>query len=279
MNNSISLRVGLVIILVLIGFVFPPSFALVALIAFSIYDDISKPTIDEPTGHDKLKGLTSESEGWLDSFHAICESPAETGFLDVMVSEFNLKPENGLLLGEGLTLRMQVPVSCYRLDFLVDSRLVVEVDGAAYHSSPEAVERDQTRDSFLNDLGYEVLRIPAKITLYSPHEVIPLIKSARMIATRKGQEDKLKKKERVEQVKDSFRPVKIASALKDAAISVGDSIGKATDYVHREAEKVNEKDRLEVERRTENELRAIQEELKGNEERKKLFEETRKLFD
>ncbi len=272
MNNSISLRVGLVIIFVLVGFVFPLSFGLAALVAFSVYADISKPRTDGSSGHSRLTDLTSESEGWQDSFRAVCESPAETGFLDAMISEFDLEPENGFLSGGGLELRMQVPVAQYRLDFLVDTRLVVEVDGAAYHSSPEAIEKDQRRDLFLIEKGFEVLRIPAKTTLYSAHEAALLVKDARVNIERKDQEN-----ERA--ISESFRPTRIASALKSAALGASDGIGKANEYVRREVEKAKETDRLEVERRTEEQLEAIQKELEGNEERKKLFEKTRKLFD
>lgn len=272
MKKNISLRVGLVIIFILVGFVFPLSFGLAALIAFSVYDDISKPRTDGASGHSKLTDLTSETEGWQDSFRAVCESPAETGFLDAMICAFDLEPENGFLSGGGLKLSMQVPVARYRLDFLVDDRLVVEVDGAAYHSSPEAIESDQRRDLFLNEKGFEVLRIPAKTTLYSAHEAVVLVKNARVNVKRQDHEN-----ERA--VKESFRPTRIASALKSAVLGASDGIGKATDYIHREAEKSKETDRLEVERRTKEQLQAIQIELEGNAERKKLFEKTRKLFD
>ena len=278
MKNNISLRVGLVIIFILVGFVFPLSFGLAALIAFSVYDDISKPKTDGASGHSKLTDLTSETEGWQDSFRAVCESPAETGFLDAMIYAFGLEPENGFLSGGGLKLSMQVPVARYRLDFLVDDRLVVEVDGAAYHSSPEAIESDQKRDLFLSEKGFEVLRIPAKTTLYSAHEAVVLVKNARANVKRQDHENE-NENENERAVKESFRPTRIASALKSAALGASDSIEKATDYIHREAEKSKETDRLEVERRTKEQLEAIQKELEGNEERKKLFEKIRKSFD
>lgn len=45
-----------------------------------------------------------------------------------------------------------------RVDFLLGDRLVVEVDGAAYHSDPLTFEADRTRDALLSALGYRVLR-------------------------------------------------------------------------------------------------------------------------
>lgn len=137
---NIPFRVVCVIVCFFMGFVFPLSFGLAAFIAWSIYGDVTGPITEVPSRQDKLKTLTAEDEGWLDSFRDFCESPAETAFLDAMVPAFDLKPEEGLLSGDGLKLQMQIPVSHYRLDFLVDKRLIVEIDGAAYHSSPEAVE-------------------------------------------------------------------------------------------------------------------------------------------
>lgn len=45
-----------------------------------------------------------------------------------------------------------------RVDFLIGSRLVVEVDGSEYHTSPNAFERDRARDAHLARLGYRVVR-------------------------------------------------------------------------------------------------------------------------
>ncbi|WP_019956301.1 endonuclease domain-containing protein [Yoonia vestfoldensis] len=276
MNANISLRVGLVIIFVLIGFIFPLSFALAVVIAFSVYDDVSKPTSNERQGHNQLKDLTPTSDGWLDRFEAVCESPAETAFLHSMISAFDLKPKNGLLSGEGLKLHLQVPVSSYRLDFLVDNRLVVEIDGAAYHSSPEAVERDKKRDSFLKEIGYEVLRIPAKTALYYPHEIIPLVTSARVLAQLKDNEDKHKEEDRVAEVKDSFRPVKVASALRNGAISVVDGLDKMNVYVAREHERKKKQISSEAKRKAEEYEKDIQAELDGSEELRKQYEEVKK---
>jgi very-short-patch-repair endonuclease len=134
---------------------------------------------DEPGPPSKLETLTADDESWQRYFQQYCESPAEIAFLDAMVEAFNLTPEKGRLSGGGLTLQMQVPVMKYRLDFLIDDGLIVEVDGAKWHSSPEAIERDAERDKALAAKGYEVLRIPAKITLYKPGDAIEQVRQTR----------------------------------------------------------------------------------------------------
>jgi very-short-patch-repair endonuclease len=45
-----------------------------------------------------------------------------------------------------------------RVDFLIGQCLVVEVDGAEFHTSREAFEEDRRRDALLSALGYRVLR-------------------------------------------------------------------------------------------------------------------------
>lgn len=127
---------------------------------------------------DFLDTLTEDDESWLTHFQDRCESPAELAFLDAMASAFNLTPDRGRLRGDGLSLRLQVPVLSYRLDFLVDDDLVVEIDGALWHSSPEAKARDAARDEVLSAKGYRILRIPAKIALYKPAEAVRRVRQA-----------------------------------------------------------------------------------------------------
>jgi len=54
-----------------------------------------------------------------------------------------------------------VPIGPYRADLLITSaqaRLVVECDGAAFHSNPEAMERDKRRDRYFLTQGVPVMR-------------------------------------------------------------------------------------------------------------------------
>ncbi|WP_263846932.1 endonuclease domain-containing protein [Sedimentimonas flavescens] len=136
---------------------------------------------DAPGPPSKLETLTADDEDWQRYFQHQCESPAEVAFLDAMVEAYILTPEKGRLRGGGLTLQMQVPVKNYRLDFLIDNGLIVEVDGAQWHSSPEAIERDAERDKALAAKGYEILRIPAKVTLYKPDDAIKQVRQARSV--------------------------------------------------------------------------------------------------
>lgn len=273
---NIPFRVVFVIVCIFVGFVFPLSFGLAALVAWSIYEEVTDTTINVPSRQDKLKTLTAADEGWLDRYRDVCESPAETAFLDAMVSAFDLKPENGLLSGGGLKLQMQVPVSRYRLDFLVNSRLIVEIDGAAYHSSPEAMERDGKRDEFMKTEGFEVLRIPAKTSLYSPKVAVELVREAWAETVKIGQETQAeeakKTEQRLKEIKDSFGPTQIANTLKDAAIAVEQGLQKANAYVDREHKKAMERDRLEMEQKTADELKRLQEELDAEPELRKQYD-------
>ncbi len=52
-----------------------------------------------------------------------------------------------------------------RVDFLFGARLIVEVDGAAFHAGTEEFESDRERDALLSARGYRVLR-------FSYHQVM-----------------------------------------------------------------------------------------------------------
>jgi very-short-patch-repair endonuclease len=56
-------------------------------------------------------------------------------------------------------IRPQVGVAGVgRVDFVLGERLVVEVDGEAYHTDPGQFERDRRRDAALGIRGFRVLR-------------------------------------------------------------------------------------------------------------------------
>lgn len=179
---NIAFRVSAVLACCLLGLAFPVMFLLAALIAWSIYGDLTSHTnsVFKETPSD-ARPLT------VLQMRASCESPAEEAFLDAMVRHFGLQPSQGALEGNGLRLRSQVEISRYRIDFLVDERLVVEVDGATWHSSPEAIARDRARDADLQSRGYKVLRIPAKVTLYDRPEAVARVKVALDALRRDGQ--------------------------------------------------------------------------------------------
>jgi len=264
---NIPLRVIAVIICCLVGFVFPPVFLLAVVLVFSIISDTFNPIIAAPTHRETLKTVSSREDRWLDSFHKICESPAEISFLDAMIFAFNLKPENGLLVGRGLKLQLQVPVSRYRLDFLVDKNLIVEIDGAAYHSSPDAVLRDRTRDAFLAGEGFEILRIPAKIVLHDPTETICRVRNARKVADEN-------RAQKVQEIRESFRPSQVLASINGALISFSEGIKKFNEEIDRTNNANNEASVLW----TAAELKRIQDEIDAMPGRRELFEEVKMRF-
>jgi very-short-patch-repair endonuclease len=115
---------------------------------------------------------------WQSFVEEHCESPAETAFLRAMINAHELRPLNGSLLTDGLKIDLQVQERGYRVDFLANEWLVIEIDGAAYHSTKEAKARDQQRDEYFESLGYSVLRIPAKVVFTDPTESVRRVQSA-----------------------------------------------------------------------------------------------------
>jgi very-short-patch-repair endonuclease len=59
-----------------------------------------------------------------------------------------------------------------------EQRVVVEIDGFAFHSSRAAFERDRIRDAELQALGYRVLRITWRRLVSEPEAVVALLAAA-----------------------------------------------------------------------------------------------------
>jgi len=153
-----------------------------AFIAFVVYiSPKNSSQKNEPISRPPLADwqiATSQTVNWQDLFLSRCESPAESAFLNAIIPAYQLVPEKGTLKGGGLKLQLQIPIGHYRVDFLANKHLVVEIDGAAYHSSPEAIENDRIRDEYLLKNGYVVLRIPAKIVFNSPLDAVQRVRGA-----------------------------------------------------------------------------------------------------
>lgn len=72
----------------------------------------------------------------------------------------------------GIDTRPQVKIAGVgRVDLLIGSRLVVEVDGWQYHRDPEKFEADRRRDARLSARGYRVLRFSYRQVMGSWSEV------------------------------------------------------------------------------------------------------------
>lgn len=167
-----GLRVALIVGSALIGLVFPYAFFLTIFFVWTLYLDLSYDSpeyVPPPPPQPRFHGTEADPE-WRMYYENQCESPAEEAFLKAMIDSHDMKPGDDALVGNGIRLDMQIKVSPYRLDFVANRTHIIEIDGAAWHSSPEAIQRDRIRDEYMIAKGYKVLRIPAKVVLYTPKE-------------------------------------------------------------------------------------------------------------
>lgn len=78
-----------------------------------------------------------------------------------------------LFRGAGFHVETQVPIEGVgRVDFLLEGFLVVEVDGAAYHSDRHALRRDLIRNNRTIAGGYLVLRYSYEDIMFHPQDVL-----------------------------------------------------------------------------------------------------------
>jgi very-short-patch-repair endonuclease len=61
------------------------------------------------------------------------------------------------------------------VDLLVEGRLVVEIDGYAYHSSPQQFADDRRRDAALAAMGSQVLRFTWVDAVRRPDYVVRMV--------------------------------------------------------------------------------------------------------
>lgn len=84
-----------------------------------------------------------------------------------------------ILTGAGLRVRAQVQLTGVgRVDFLVEDFLVVEIDGAAYHSDRAALRRDRRRNNTAILSGYAVLRFCYEDVMYHQAELLAQVLAA-----------------------------------------------------------------------------------------------------
>ena len=77
-----------------------------------------------------------------------------------------------------LKFRRQHPIENFVVDFYChNANLIVEIDGGV-HRTPEARERDASRQEFLEGSGYRVLRIPAELVESDLPAALEIIRQA-----------------------------------------------------------------------------------------------------
>ena len=74
-----------------------------------------------------------------------------------------------ILKRRGWRFQQEAALGPYHVDFLVEGRVVVEVDGSS-HLVSGARERDAHRDRELHVRGYAVVRIPAEAIAHRTHQ-------------------------------------------------------------------------------------------------------------
>jgi very-short-patch-repair endonuclease len=165
--------------LALLGFLHPMFFIGSAFVAWLAWQELKNPDDGrQPVGPGRRPMVASNEPHWEEGFVAVCDSPAEEAFVRGAIRHFGMQPCMGLLRGGGLKLQLQVQIGRFRVDFLANEWLVIEVDGAAWHSSEEALKRDGERDAELNDDGYGILRLPAKLVFNQPGEAMRRLEAA-----------------------------------------------------------------------------------------------------
>jgi very-short-patch-repair endonuclease len=78
----------------------------------------------------------------------------------------------------GIHPELQVKLGGHRVDFLVAGRLVIEVDGRAFHDDELQFERDRRRDAELTVCGYRVLRFSYAQVLFDWPTCLGAIRAA-----------------------------------------------------------------------------------------------------
>lgn len=101
-----------------------------------------------------------------------CDSPAETDFLREVIATYKMRFSDGAFRGGGVTVRKQVEIGRYRVDFLFNEKLIVEIDGHEFHSGRDNANRDARRDETLRSKGYRLLRIPAYRVHHNPNAAV-----------------------------------------------------------------------------------------------------------
>lgn len=108
-----------------------------------------------------------------------CDSPLESTLISCAFKELNATPlyqqcYTVFIDETQITVQTQVKLGCYRVDMLVNNKLVVELDGRTYHS--DRFEEDRHRDQYiLTEFGYHTVRLTGKQAFSNPVEILTKI--------------------------------------------------------------------------------------------------------
>ncbi|WP_087106765.1 endonuclease domain-containing protein [Parendozoicomonas haliclonae] len=92
----------------------------------------------------------------------LCESEPEALLLQELIIDLNLNLKSESSVGNKfLTLQCQKRILDFRVDFIINDMVVVEVDGKKYHDNSKSFVNDRKRDQKLMAKGYKVVRLPA----------------------------------------------------------------------------------------------------------------------
>ena len=157
-------------------------------------------------------------------------------------------------------------------------------EGANMPTSPEAIERDAERDRALAAKGYEVLRIPAKVTLYKPEDAIKRVRQARSSwlackakarASRAQGSDGMIAGHKSQTHRPKFGISDIAATVEnglDSFTAGMNSISTELRQLNERAEKWAEEDRKRVAQEAEGKRKRLQAELDADPEARKIHD-------
>jgi very-short-patch-repair endonuclease len=74
-----------------------------------------------------------------------------------------------MLKESGIRFTFQRQIGPYRVDYLVDGFLVLELDGPQHE---KAKTYDAKRDAYMKHLGYKVYRVPLMVLINNPSKII-----------------------------------------------------------------------------------------------------------
>lgn len=80
-----------------------------------------------------------------------------------------------LLTEKKIRFKFQYNIGPYRVDFLIEDKLVFELDGPR-HFTEKQKEHDRQKDKYLERMGYQVLRLPIYIVSLDREAVLEGIK-------------------------------------------------------------------------------------------------------